>query len=187
MAPTLIVLNGPPASGKSTLARLLVERRPLALCLDIDDVRSMLGASLDDPDAAGVAARRLALAMTDTHLAAGFDVVVPQLLMRSALLDELELVARRHAAEFVEVLLQIGRDEAIHAFEQRRASPESVAHRHSIELIDRMAGLDPIGEMYDAVQRLADRRPGCHRLAARRGAIDATLDELVDLVERAAR
>ena len=54
--PTLLLLNGPPASGKSTLARQLVAGRRLALALDIDVLRGQLSGWLDDPEAAGNAA-----------------------------------------------------------------------------------------------------------------------------------
>ncbi|MEE9417560.1 MAG: AAA family ATPase [Acidimicrobiales bacterium] len=45
----LVFLNGPPASGKSTLAARFVEQRPLALNLDVDVVRAMLGRWIDSP------------------------------------------------------------------------------------------------------------------------------------------
>lgn len=45
----LVVLNGPPASGKSTIAKRFVEARPLSLNLDVDVVRGMLGGWLNDP------------------------------------------------------------------------------------------------------------------------------------------
>jgi len=41
--PPLILLNGPPGSGKSTLAQLFADEHPLALNLDIDRVRSLIG------------------------------------------------------------------------------------------------------------------------------------------------
>lgn len=87
------MLNGPPASGKSTLAGRLVSLRPLALNLDIDLVRGQLGGWLDQPADAGLAARAMAIAMIDTHLGSGYDVVVPQLLARPDFLDQLEEVA----------------------------------------------------------------------------------------------
>jgi predicted kinase len=68
---TLVLLNGPPASGKSTLAARLVEGRSLALNLDIDVVRGLLGAWIDRPADAGLAARALAVSMARTHLTAG--------------------------------------------------------------------------------------------------------------------
>ncbi len=79
----LILINGAPGSGKSTLARMLVDEQPLALLLDIDTLRGQLGQWSDDPVAAGMAARRLALAMIHTHLVAGHDVVVPQFFFAS--------------------------------------------------------------------------------------------------------
>jgi len=81
--PLPILLNGPPASGKSTLAQRFVDAHPFALNLDIDVVRGLLGSWLDDPLAAGSAARSLALAMAETHLLAGKDVIVPQFLGRT--------------------------------------------------------------------------------------------------------
>jgi predicted kinase len=41
--PMLILVNGAPDAGKSTLARRYVESHPLALLLDIDELRTMLG------------------------------------------------------------------------------------------------------------------------------------------------
>ncbi|MBA3302830.1 MAG: AAA family ATPase, partial [Acidimicrobiia bacterium] len=40
--PRLILLNGPPGIGKSTLAQRFVDEHPLALNLDLDAVRAML-------------------------------------------------------------------------------------------------------------------------------------------------
>ena len=64
----LVLLNGPPAAGKSTLAARLVATRPLALNLDIDVVRGLLGAWIDRPAGAGLAARALAISMAADSL-----------------------------------------------------------------------------------------------------------------------
>lgn len=105
MAPTLLVLNGPPGIGKSTLARRYVDDHPLALCLDVDVVRSLLGRWADDPAAAGVAARAMAIEMAQVHLRAGYDVVVPQYLGRTPFLESLEALAGMADARFIELVL----------------------------------------------------------------------------------
>ena len=78
--PKLILLNGPPAVGKSTLARRYADAHPLTLVLEIDAVRALLGSWLEEWQQSGPAARWIALAMARTHLEAGHDVIVPQLL-----------------------------------------------------------------------------------------------------------
>ena len=73
MTPRLIVLNGPPAAGKSTLARRYAADHPLTLNLDVDRVRDLIGGWRDDPGAAGLLARSVAVAAARTHLLAGRD------------------------------------------------------------------------------------------------------------------
>ena len=43
MKPKLILLNGTPGLGKTTLAQRYIAEHPLAMCLDIDFVWFMLG------------------------------------------------------------------------------------------------------------------------------------------------
>ena len=173
--PVLVLVNGPPASGKSTIAARLVAVRPLALDLDIDVVRGLLGAWLDDPTNAGRAARVLATSMARTHLSAGFDVVVPQFLGRPEFIDELESVAAQTGARFVEIGLVVDRPDAIDAFNERRGAPETSAHADAVALVDRSAADDPVGEMYDRYVELLDRRPRAHRIAVVRGDIDGAV------------
>ena len=66
----LIHLNGAPGAGKSALAAALVGQRPLALNLDIDEIRSKLGAWEESDDAKEVA-RGLGFRMAAWHLESG--------------------------------------------------------------------------------------------------------------------
>jgi predicted kinase len=103
--PVLVLLNGGPASGKSTLAQLWAAERPMALALDIDVLRSMIADWQDHPIDAGLRARELALGMIRNHLSSGHDVIVPQFLMRSAFIDQLCEAAGAEGAQFIEVVL----------------------------------------------------------------------------------
>ncbi|MGH8878730.1 MAG: AAA family ATPase [Stackebrandtia sp.] len=72
--PRLILINGAPGCGKSTLARRYADRFPLTLNLDIDLIRGQLGRWKDDPGAAGALARDIAVAAARTQLASGHNV-----------------------------------------------------------------------------------------------------------------
>ena len=170
----LVLLNGPPASGKSTIAQRFVDARPLSLNLDIDVVRGMLGGWLDDPSTAGLAARSLALVMAESHLASGRDVIVPQFLGRTDFIEQLANAADRAAANFVEAALWIDRSRAITAFADRQAAPRTQAHHDSAALVNRSERADPVGQMYDAFIRVLEQRPATRRVEIITGDIDKT-------------
>ncbi|MEL6891107.1 MAG: AAA family ATPase [Actinomycetota bacterium] len=151
--PALVLLNGPPAVGKSTVARLLVDRRPLALSLDVDVIRHQLGRWEDDAEAAGLAARRLASSMAATHLSAGAAVVVPQLVARAGFAEELDAVAANVGAAFVEVMLWAELADIRAEFAARSASSTDAASTDAAHLVERTDG-DVVGDLY---QRLAQR------------------------------
>jgi predicted kinase len=173
--PDLILLNGPPASGKSTIARRLVATRPLALNLDVDAVRGALGAWISQPHEAGLAARKLAIAMVTTHLQDGYDVIVPQLVARDPFVLELEAVAGQARARFVEVALVAGREDTNRAFETRSASPENQQHRDAQQLVEFSGGAAGLAEMYDRLMDFLDSRPNVRRVDVIRGDIESTL------------
>lgn len=151
--PKLILLNGPPAVGKSTLARRYADAHPMTLVLEIDAVRALIGSWLDEWQRSGPAAREIALAMARTHLEAGHDVIVPQLLTRREFVDELEATTTAAGARFYEFTLLDPREVVVARFETRAESPEGFSSRALIEKI----GHKP-GDGYDAfVAALAER------------------------------
>jgi predicted kinase len=180
---TLVLLNGPPASGKSTLAARLIETRPLALNLDIDVVRGLLGAWIDRPADAGLAARALAISMARTHLAAGRDVVVPQFLARVGFIEELEQLADECGVRFVEIALIVDRSTAIRAFSERSRAPSTQSHVDAAELVVRSGSPDAVADMFDTFSAMLEDRPNAHRVDVEIGDIDGTLGRL----ERAIR
>ncbi len=117
--PRLILLNGPPGIGKSTLAQRFVDEHPLALHLDLDAVRAMLGRWIDHQPESGAAARAIGLAMARVHLDGGNDVVVPQLLARVPFIEALEDLAADAGADFHEIVLLDDREHAVRRFLDR--------------------------------------------------------------------
>lgn len=106
--------------GKSTLARKLVGRRRLALDVDIDELRIRLGSWREDPESKPVA-RALGFGLTRNHLEAGHDVLLPALICRFDVIDQIEAIAMDVGAEFTEVVLVAPADEIL----ERLATQES--------------------------------------------------------------
>jgi predicted kinase len=72
----LLLINGAPGVGKSTLARRYADDHPLTLVVEIDAIRTQLG-GWQTRDESRLIARELAIALIRAHLAAGHDIVVP--------------------------------------------------------------------------------------------------------------
>ena len=173
----LIFLNGAPGSGKSTLTRRLVDSRPLALLLDVDTLRGQLGAWRDDPGAAGLAARRIALEMARTHLSTGADVVVPQFLRRPDFIDQLRLVADDVGAEFVLAALVSSPEEAAARFHARSTSTEQ-NHRDAVDL-QQAPGARPVEELYAGMMEMLASYDDVRYVESVPGDIDGTYDRLL--------
>jgi predicted kinase len=159
VVPRLILINGPPACGKSTMAQMYAAGHPLALVLDIDRVRGCLGRWREDLPSAGRAARAIALAAAREHLRAGHDVVVPQLLARPGFLTDLEHAARDTGAAFAEIVLLATKDDMLRAFADRAASarPADIAAH---DLAGHPGSDADLTAMHDRLTALLATRPG---------------------------
>lgn len=168
----LILLNGPPGMGKSTLARRYAADHPLAFCLDIDDVGRGIGHWRELPQESGTLARRMALAMAAEHLRGGHDVVVPQFLARAPFIEELERLAAAVDCPFDELVLMDTRENALTRFHARSADAALAAH-HRDALALTTGGDGELGEMYDRLVALVARRPRARIVPTSAGAPDA--------------
>lgn len=136
----LILLNGLPGVGKSTLSREYVATRPGTLNLDIDVLRSMLGGPWEETTELG---RSIAIQIIEAHLESGHDVVVPQLIANPDQLRRFERAAA--GCEFVFVLVQ---GESRPGDEPWRSELTVAEMRWYAENLDRLA------EGRDGVRRL---------------------------------
>jgi predicted kinase len=175
----LIVLNGPPGIGKSTVASRFVDDHPLALNLDLDRIRSLLGRWRDDRTAAGIATRAIAVVAARAHLHNGHDVIVPQLLTRPELVDEFAAVADQTGATFIEVVLMDGADNAARRFAERTQRGAEAAHVE-IGAIVAADGGEAVLHSYHArlVTFLADR-PHAIVIDSVEGDVEATYRRLL--------
>ena len=152
----LIVLNGPPGIGKSTVALRYVEDHPLSLSLEQDVVRGLLGGWRTREGESGVLARELCLGMARIHLVAGHDVVVPQFIANPEYLDRLSDLAGDVDAQYVEFALLDDLGSAERRFHARINDPLRAEHQRVASVfIDEAGGY--VHQYERLVRCLADR------------------------------
>jgi predicted kinase len=179
--PRLILLNGPPAVGKSTLASRYAEDHRFALVLDIDRVRRMLGRWREDPHNAGILSRAVAIAAAETHLSSGHDVVVPQLLARPEFIERLAATAAASEARFCEVYLLDDRDSLLRRFAERTRLAAHPTHVEAGETLTN--GEADLVAYYDRFTALMPTRPDAVTVESTPGDVEATYRRLLDAID----
>jgi predicted kinase len=157
--PRLIHLNGPTGIGKSTVARLYADRHPGVLNLDTDQVVSLIGGWKDDFWGTLEPARRLAIAMAETHLSAGHDVVMPQLVTNVDESARFEAAARGAGAEYREIVLMGGTRQVLDRFAERVASGDRSDHRYIDRIVEIGGGPVMLERIHGHVTGFVRERP----------------------------
>lgn len=172
---SMIVLNGAPGVGKSTLAQRVADARALVLVVDIDTLRTQLG-QWQRHDRSKLVARDLAIALARAHLEAGFDVIVPQYIEQVAFIDRLATVASEAAAAFAEFLVTDDVATVVDRFGQRRAEQVGAVPHPESDIADD----DIASTVRGALDRLATsaRARGVGSITLERG-LDAALERLL--------
>lgn len=173
--PKLILLSGPLGSGKSTLAKKYVDEHPLALDLDIDEIRKLIGQWREHPEDSAKQSKRMAEEMAQINLSASYDVIIPQIYRKLEHVTNLEKIAQETAADFYEVLLDINKAEAIKQFMDRGGF-------HKGGLIERGGGITKLESMYDEMSELVAKRPATIKIKPVFGDVETTYRELMSQI-----
>jgi predicted ABC-type ATPase len=157
--PRLIHLNGPSGIGKSTIAQRYADRHPGVLNLDTDQVVSLIGGWQDDFWATLDVARELAVAMAETHLRNGRDVVMPQLATRLREVEGFESACEHSGAEYREIALVADKQQALDRFAGRATNGDHA--RHIDRIVARHGGLVLLEKIHADLTAYLRDRPAC--------------------------
>ena len=174
----LVLINGAPGSGKSTMAQALAQSKQMTLAVDIDTIKHSLGRWDEDPAASGLHARRLALALAEEHLSAGYDVVLGQYLARVSFIENLAALAERLDARFLEFVLCIDAPTLADRIERRASDPDRPEHMVNNRLVEP----HDAGRFVESMEELRQIRTRAVWVDAR-GSPSSTLDLLRSVLE----
>jgi predicted kinase len=176
--PRLILLNGAPGIGKTTIARLLAERTPFTLAFSIDDLKHSLGRWADDPSRAKAHARMLGVVLIREQLALGQDVILAQYIVRPGFIDELASDAADLGASFHEITLTLPPQALATRIAERLGNPR----KDSLELNNRMVVPADAPDLTASITTLLLGRPRAERIDAS-GTVEETLARVVQIFE----
>jgi predicted kinase len=154
----LILVNGAPASGKSTLARRFADDHHRTALVDVDALRMTLP-NWEQDEATRLVARELAGTAVVESLRAGRDVIMAQYLGRLGYIMLLDELALEHGATFAEVILAADAALAIDRFRTRRRAMSERDERHPERDIADADVEAFIGDAVDRLARLPAARP----------------------------
>lgn len=181
----LILLNGLPGVGKSTIARRYATEHPGTLLCDVDVLRTFIGGWRDDFEKAGARIRPAALGMIAGYLRESGDVVLPQLLARVSELEKFERAALDAGAEFIEIMLEAETDDAVRRF-HRRDDGTDPWHPIVRSLVAEAGGDDVLRDYAVRLRGLVARRPRTRTVMSVADATDAAYRDVLEAVDAAA-
>lgn len=179
MKPKLIIINGPPAIGKSTIAQKYVDNHPMALKLDIDELWFMLGQWQSSRPASNMQKMKLAYVMAGMHLQDGYDVIVAQHLDNLSYYKVFESIARACGATMYEVLLIAPLQEAIERCKERgRVSGYPSGFRPG-GILESEGRESKLALMHKVSSDVCAKRPNMHTIHSEQGSVAATYEKLL--------
>lgn len=181
--PSLLLLNGNPGMGKSTLAQRYADEHPLTLNLEVDRLWQMLGQWQTERPESDRLKILYAQQLAGLHLQEGHDVIVPNLFESATICAVFEKVAAAHNAVFKEFVLYSSSDDAIERCKTRARGMGYTDGFRPGGVLDTTGRELKLQSMYDNVMQVTDERPNTIRLKSINGQADETYRLLLEAIK----
>lgn len=170
MKPKLIIINGPCGIGKNTIAERYLKEHPATSIVDIDEVRRSILDYRKHREKSQREAYRLAFIKTKKCLSQGIDVVVPNKIKRSDILNTFEKIANEYNANFHEFLLWTTKKGSIERAIKRGFKPEGLLQESNLE------------KMYDELEEMLKKRKNVFVIDSKEGEVEKVYSEVIKLL-----
>lgn len=179
----LIVINGSPGLGKSTLSQRFVDEHPMTLNLDIDRIWHMMGQWQESRPKSHEQKMQLSYEIASAHLGSGNDVVIADHINDKRILEMFEAIAEKHRAKIVEIALICNEDEAVARCLERG---KSMGHKTGFRpggILESEGGEAKIREMFRQVLTTTEQRPNTIKLNVIKDDFDGTYTQFVEAIK----
>lgn len=181
--PKLILLNGNPGMGKSTLAQRYVDDHPMALNLDIDKLWHMMGKWQSNMPQSEIQKYRLASSVAKTHLLEGHSVIVPDLIQKVEYYLDFQVIAEDSGAKLHEVVLLSSVHDAIQRCKKRAINMGYVDGFRPGGVLDLGGREEMLAAMHSDMLAAVAARPNMVVINSIEHDIDGTYMRLLNAVE----
>jgi len=181
--PKLIVLNGSPGVGKSTLSKRYIDNHPMTLNIDIDHIWWMMGQWQAARPASESQKFKLANAMLKTHLNEGYDVIIAQHIATLEYHRELEQIVEACDATLIEITLFCEENDAIQRCVDRGKKAGYKTGFRPGGILESEGGREKLRLMYQEMIDGAKIRKNMHYVSSVYGAEDDTYTRLLAIVD----
>jgi broad-specificity NMP kinase len=179
----LILLNGPPGVGKSTIARRLRDDRPLSLLVDFDELWLLIGDWQHQEGKGQELAIAAGLAMARAHLHAGYDVIAPQLALGPDFFEAVDAIVAETASVCHEIVLTAHPERVAARFRRRRAERTSAGESDVSTNIPDDRVDDVIARAIEELTALTAARPQTTVIATDDG-VESTYERVRDVLQQ---
>jgi predicted kinase len=182
MEPKLILLNGNPGMGKTTLAQRYVDEHPMALNLDIDNIWIMMGQWQASQPYSDELKLKYAYVLADMHLSVGLNVIVPNLMESVDEYEAFESIAVKNNVTLKEVVLLSSQEDAIERCKKRARGLGHVSGFRPGGVLDTNGRELKLISMYQNMLGAIALRPNVVTIISIEDEIDATYRQLLDAI-----